>query len=789
MSEINSVRISTFSRDKNISINKIFDILKEFKINIDNNPNQKLTQEQIQLINNYLDKEKNLVNNYQTENEDNFYNDQLNNSQFLDNNDTELDQGKSEELFKTYGFIDPSKLSIKTNKKSEKNINQKKINNSSATHYEKYLKKNSSETKYYGSKHANSQTNNKEKPNPKKVKANTLNNNYKNKEHTEIRSIKEIKNEIRKYKQLKIEKINKRLKKGEDENSKNKKKVSIPLFTTLEILSKLLDIKINELTKKCKDYGLNVLPSQKLDRETITIIADDYNFSLEFQEDLLKDKLTTTNDNLLKPRIPIVTVMGHIDHGKTTFLDYIRKTNITKSEKGGITQHLGAYKIKTSSDKEMVFLDTPGHEAFANMRSIGCDVADVVIVIIAADDGVKKQTKEALTDARNHNLPIVFAFNKIDKSGINIDKVKEELSKLNFLVEDWGGEYQYQEISAKTGEGIEKLLDKVLTEAYLLDLKADFEGSASGTVIESTIAKGKGYLNNVIVKSGKLKVGDFVIIGTSYGKIKMLIDSQGNTVKESYPSDPVQIVGLSFAAVSGDSFYVVNDEKEAKKTVLDMSNIMKQKITTNNTSDNIDNEKLNVIIRSDVIGTSKALADSLKKLSDEFVEVRVISYGIGNVTETDILLAETTKSTILTFNVKNPGSITKFAKDKSVQIVSYDVIYDIIDYVNAVIKKMKSKNKIEKYVGKAEIKAIFDISKVGKIAGCVVLEGPIFKKNLIKVIRGDNIIYSGEIKTIKHKKAEMESIKTLDECGICIKNFEDFIVGDYIEFYDLVDNE
>ena len=761
--------------------------MKENNFIVENNPNQKLTSEQLSVINDYLDKEKNTTNVSIDDKKNTLLGDT---NDFLEDEESTFEK-KSDTLFKTYGFIDPSKLSLRSNNKKTPDTNFKKQNNN-LNNRRKELKNSNLKFKK-NSENKNTQDVNEKKSDiddEKNTNRDLENNNFsKKKTFNNVRSLKEIKDEIRKYKQIKAEKVSKRLGKKRDEDSKNNNKISVPVFTTLETMSALLRVDIDELLKRCKSYGLrNILPQQKLDKDSISILADDFGYIVEFQEDLLNDKFSATNKESTKTRVPIVTVMGHVDHGKTTFLDYIRKTHVTKSEKGGITQHLGAYKIKASNGREIVFLDTPGHEAFTNMRSVGCDVSDVVIIIIAADDGVKKQTKEALSEANNANVPVVFAFNKIDKEGININKIKEELSTMNFLVEDWGGRYQYQEISAKTGAGIDELLEKVFIEADLLDLEARFSGPAVGTVIESSLEKGIGYLNNVIVRDGKLEVGDFVVIGSTYGKVRMLINDKGEKVKASFPSDPVQIVGLNSPAVSGEKFYVVKDEKEAKKTVSEIENLLKQqKSSIANT--NSDGEKLNFIVKSDVVGTAKAISDSLKKLKDDIIDISVINYGVGNVTENDVLLAETSKSIIVTFNLKNPSSIVQFAKNKSIQIISCDIIYDILDKVSEIIKKIKHKNKVEKYVGKTEIKAIFDISKVGKIAGCVVVEGPVFKKNLIKVIRGGDVIFIGEIKTIKHKKDEIESVKTMDECGICIKNFENFKVGDFIEFYDLVDGE
>ena len=553
-----------------------------------------------------------------------------------------------------------------------------------------------------------------------------------------------------------------------------------------------MNIEIEKLVETANEYGLNILQSQKLDNDIIQIIGDEYGYNINFYTSEIENKKNNDKDENYKKRIPVVTVMGHVDHGKTTLLDYLRNSHIVNKEFGGITQHLNAYKIKTNKSNELVIIDTPGHEAFINMRSLGCEISDVIIVIIAADDGIKEQTKEILNLIKNSGNHIVFAFNKIDKEGANVEKIKTDLSKLNFLVEDWGGKYQCQEISAKTGQGVNDLLEKVLLEAEILELKASFNSTASGTVIESTLLKGKGYVNTILVQNGVLNIGDYVIIGCSYGKIKLIIDDCNINKKSAYPSDPVQIIGVNIASKTGEKFIAVKDEKEAKEIVKTREDILKEqklRVTVNNNTTEDKKDCINIIIKADVFGIAQAISDSLKNIKDELVDINVIKYSIGQVTESDIDLAQTTKSIIVTFNVKNPENIIKLAENKNVKLISHNVIYDIIDDIKLMIKKMKNKNKIEKYVGKAEIKAIFDISKVGKIAGCVVLEGPIFKKNIIKITRDGNEIFKGEIKCIKHKKTEMDSIKTLGECGICIKQYENFKIGDIIEFYDIVDNE
>ena len=919
MIENKSFRLNELSKITNLQMNEIINILKQHNYNLSLNPNLKLNEEQVKIIDNYINNSKknvstdnkknfsvdnNLINNIKkfsvlnlkdkteninnktnrkdikkekkveiVDNEDNIdENDKYNsndednkNDVFVENkinnnnnynfernlNDNPIVNDYNENyindsgLFKIYGSIDTNKyneikrnkpLPLKNNKKNEKLKNKNKENKEERDFKEKNNDKkkknfiNEKQDKNNIQKNKSSEyekTNNKNQKNDQKydIKSDKKPfqsdgfNNTKKRFNNNKKTSEEIKNENRKYQLLKREKVEKRKNIYESEINKKQKQLTVTEFTSIKDLALLMNKKEEDLQKKCTDFGLKVTLSQSLDRDTILLLTSEYNYEVTFAEDEIINKYINNNidENNLKKRTPIVTVMGHVDHGKTSLLDYIRKTNVTKKEAGGITQHISAYKTKTSKGDEIVFLDTPGHEAFTAMRSRGCDITDIVIIIIAADDGVKPQTIEALNQAKNANIPIIFAINKIDKEGANPDKIKESLSQMNFLVEDWGGKYQCQYISAKTGQGVDELLDKILLEAEMLDLKADYNSKARGTIIESSLEKGRGYINNIIVQNGELKVGDIVVTSNYYGKVKGLIDDNGKNVKNAYPSDPVQIIGINGPSKSGEKFYVVDNEKIAKEIIEEKDKVIKeQKIrlqnidktkpvnnfkdkddrfkknnNLNKNENNEDEEKdekriVNIIIKTDVYGSAQALSDSLIRLSEENIEINVINSGIGSVTESDILLASTSKSQIITFNVKNQGSILKTAEKNKIKISSFNIIYDTIDYVKQVIDDIKSEKKVEKYIGKAEIKAIFDISKVGKIAGCVVIEGPIFKKNIVKVVRKDEVIFTGEIKTLKHQKTEMDSIKTFGECGICIKHYEDFEIGDFIEFYELL---
>lgn len=819
-------------KKKDIDNNKNFNIVLNNDDNDDDD--EKIDDDDINKTNNYSF-EKNLndnpiVNNYDESYVDdsglfkiygsidtNKYNEIKRNKPLSSkNNKKDKQKTKNKDNKDKKDFIDKKNFKDKNDREDKNERNNRNDRNDNLFTDKKDKKDKSSE--YNNINNKNQKNNNKNDNNKSDKKPFTQDgfNNNTNKYNTKKTS-EEIKLENRKYQLLKREKVEKKKSFKQHEINKKQRQLTVTEFTSIKDLAMLMNKKEEDLQKKCTELGLKITLSQSLDRDTILLLTSEYNYEITFAEDEIINKYITNNidENNLKKRIPIVTVMGHVDHGKTSLLDYIRKTNVTKKEAGGITQHIGAYKTKTPKGDEIVFLDTPGHEAFTAMRSRGCDITDIVIIIIAADDGVKPQTIEALNQAKNANIPIIFAINKIDKDGANPDKIKESLSQMNFLVEDWGGKYQCQYISAKTGQGVEDLLDKILLEAEMLDLKADYNIRARGTVIESSLEKGRGYINNMIVQNGELKVGDIVVTSKYYGKIKGLIDDNGKNVKNAYPSDPVQIIGINGPSKSGEKFYVVENEKIAKSIIeekekvikeqmIRVQNIDKTKPTNNykddknknntitdkqeeNTEEKEEKKVINIIIKTDVYGSAQALSDSLVKLSEENIDINVIHSGIGSVTESDILLASTSKSQIITFNVKNQGSILKSAEKNNIKISSFNIIYDAIDYVKQVIDDIKSEKKVEKYIGKAEIKAIFDISKVGKIAGCVVLEGPIFKKNIVKVIRNDETIFTGEIKTLKHQKTEMDSIKTFGECGICIKHYEDFQIGDFIEFYELLE--
>ena len=553
-------------------------------------------------------------------------------------------------------------------------------------------------------------------------------------------------------------------------------------------------VSTEDVLKFCSDIGVTASASQNLNKETILLLAEEFGVEVKFDENDLDGEVV--NNSELVSRGPVVTIMGHVDHGKTSFLDYVRKASVAHSESGGITQHIGAYKVKTKDNVEIVFLDTPGHEAFTAMRSRGADVTDVVIIIIAADDGIRPQTKEALSQAQLSGAKIVFAINKIDKEGANPEKVKEELASMNFLIEDWGGTYQCQCISAKTGEGIDELLSKVSLEAEMLNLTAHVSGAASGTVLESSKDQFKGYVNNLLIQDGELKIGDIIVAGTHYGKVKAIFDENNKSTKSSHAVSAVRILGIDGAVLAGCKFAVAASESDAKDIVNKRVQIEKEQkirgLTRTSMEDiekrlSLDNyTELNIIVKGDVYGSVQALSDSLLKLSTDSVSVKVIQNDVGAITDNDVLLASTANALIIGFNVKYSPSSAKLAKQKGINAKFYSVIYDAINDVEEYIGSIFKDKFVEQYKGKAEVKATFNITKVGMIAGCSVIEGPIYAKNNIKIIRNGNIVFTGKIKQLKHFKTSIKEAKVGMECGISIEKYNDFEVGDIIECFDIV---
>ena len=569
-------------------------------------------------------------------------------------------------------------------------------------------------------------------------------------------------------------------------------------FVSVSELASMMSKSPNDVIGTLMSIGIFASINQRLDAETLTMVAEEFGFTVEFVSADVTASVVQDSQNPenMKDRPPIVTVMGHVDHGKTSLLDYIRSADVTSGEAGGITQHIGAYSVK-HNNKLITFLDTPGHEAFTAMRARGAQVTDVSIIIIAADDRVMPQTKEAINHSQAAGVPMVFALNKCDMSTANPDKIKEELSAMNILVEDWGGKYQCQEISAKDGAGIDELLEKVLLESELLELKADPDTDAKGTVIEASLDKGRGYVTTLLVQYGTMKVGDSLIAGKEFGKIKAMHDESGKPVESAGPSRPVSVLGMNGAASAGDVFNVLEDEKEMKQIASKRQQLQREqglRTTKHITLDEIgrrialgDFQELNVIVKGDVDGSIEALSDSLLKLSQESIQINIIHKAVGQITESDILLASASDAIVIGFQVRPSAGARKLAEKEEIDIRLYSIIYKAIEEIKEAMEGMLSPEFKEEIVGTAEIRETFKITKFGTIAGCYVLEGLIRKNSKIRLLRDSVVIYEGELDSLKRFKDDIKEVKSNFECGLSIKNFNDMKVGDQIEVYELVE--
>ncbi|MCY4779041.1 translation initiation factor IF-2 [Sphingobacterium sp. UT-1RO-CII-1] len=571
-------------------------------------------------------------------------------------------------------------------------------------------------------------------------------------------------------------------------------------FVTANELANLMDVQVTQVISTCMSLGMFVSINQRLDAETLTIVADEFGYQVEFikpeDEEITELEEPDNVDNLIN-RAPIVTVMGHVDHGKTSLLDYIRKAKVTKGEAGGITQHIGAYAVELEDNKRITFLDTPGHEAFTAMRARGAKVTDIVIIVIAADDAVMPQTKEAINHAQAAGVPIIFAFTKMDKPSANADRVREQLSAMNILVEDWGGKYQAQEISSKTGENINLLLEKVLLEAELLELKTDPKKRAVGSVIEAALDKGRGIVTTVLVQGGTLRIGDAILAGSHSGKVKALTNERGERVKEVGPSTPVQILGMSGAPTAGDKLYVMESESEARSVAnkrLQLQREQGMRATKHITLDEIGRrlaignfKELNVIVKGDVDGSIEALSDSLLKLSTDEIQVNVIHKSVGAISESDVLLASASDAIIIGFQVRPTLNARKLAEQEMIDIRLYSIIYDAIEELKSAMEGMLAPKYEEKIVAEVEIRETFKISKVGTIAGCMVLSGKINRNNDIRIIREGVVIHTGKLASLKRFKDDVKEVSNGYECGLNIDRFNDIQVGDIVEAYEQVE--
>ena len=582
------------------------------------------------------------------------------------------------------------------------------------------------------------------------------------------------------------------------EQEQQEKILKLTEFVTVNELATMMDVPINRVIGACMTLGIMVTMNQRLDAETLSIVADEFGFEVEFATANIEEAIHIEEDKPedLVPRAPIVTVMGHVDHGKTSLLDYIRKENVIAGESGGITQHIGAYGVRLESGERITFLDTPGHEAFTAMRARGTKVTDIAIIVVAADDDVMPQTKEAISHAQAAGVPIIFAINKIDKPNANPDKIKERLAGMNLLVEEWGGKIQSQDISAKKGIGVQELLEKVLLEAEVLELKANPNKAAIGTVVEAALDKGRGYVSTVLVENGTLHVGDYVLAGTNSGKIRAMHDERSKKVKEAGPSTPITILGLDGAPQAGDKFYVFEDEKEAKQIVAKRAQLQReQSVRTQRhiTLDEIgrrialgDFKQLNIILKGDVDGSVEALTDSFQKLSTEEIQISIIHKGVGAITESDVLLASASDAIIIGFNVRPMTNARALAEKESIDIRTYSIIYDAINDLKDAMEGMLSPVFKEEVTGTVEIRELFKISKVGTIAGCMVTDGKIYRNSKIRLIRDNVVIYTGELSSLKRFKDDVKEVSKGYDCGLQIKNYNDIHEGDVIEAYQEV---
>ena len=604
-----------------------------------------------------------------------------------------------------------------------------------------------------------------------------------------------------KYRREKRDAVQERLSEELAAEAAESKVLKLTEFVTVSELATMMNVGVNQVIGTCMSIGIMVSINQRLDAETINIVAEEFGFTTEYVSAEVQNAITEEADdeNDLVTRAPIVTVMGHVDHGKTSLLDHIRNTNVIAGEAGGITQHIGAYNVKLKDGRRITFLDTPGHEAFTAMRARGAQVTDIVIIIVAADDSVMPTTKEAIAHAQAANVPMVFAINKIDKPGANPDKIREDLANMNLLVEEWGGKYQCQEISAKKGIGVDELLEKVLLEAEMLDLKANPNRKATGSIIESSLDKGRGYVSTVLVSNGTLKVGDVVIAGTAWGKVKAMFNERNQRIEKAGPAEPAIILGLNGAPTAGDSFHVMETEQEAREIANKRTQLQREQSLRTTKTVGLDEishrialgefHELNIIVKGDTDGSIEALSDSFIKLSTEKVQVNVIAKAVGQISENDVMLASASDAIIVGFQVRPSADARRAAEREGVEINTYSIIYDAIDEVKSTMEGMLDKVKKEVVTGEIEVKQVFKISKVGTVAGGLVTEGKVHSKDKARVVRDGIVIHTAAIDALKRYKDDAKEVATGLECGISLVNFNDIQVGDIIETFMEVEVE
>ena len=601
-----------------------------------------------------------------------------------------------------------------------------------------------------------------------------------------------------KYRKEKRDQHREQTEKDQEQQALESKVLKVTEFVTSSEVATMMDVSVTQIISACMSLGMMVTMNQRLDAETLTIVAEEFGYTVEFVTADIDEaiEIVVDTEEQLETRAPIVTVMGHVDHGKTSLLDYIREENVIAGESGGITQHIGAYGVTLSTGQKIAFLDTPGHEAFTAMRARGAQVTDIAIIVIAADDDIMPQTKEAIAHAQAAGVPIVFAINKIDRQEANPEKIKEALANMNLLVEDWGGKIQSHDVSALKGDGVKELLEKVLLEAELLELKANPNKAAVGTVVEAFLDKGRGYVSTILVQAGTLKIGDYVLAGKNSGKVRAMHDERGNDIFEAGPSTPISILGLDGAPQAGDKFNVFKDEREAKQIAVKRTQLQReQSVRTQRhiTLDEIgrrialgDFKELNIILKGDVDGSVEALTDSFQKLSTEEIQVNIIHKGVGAITESDVLLASASDAIIIGFNVRPMGNARQIADKEEIDIRMYSIIYDAINDLKDAMEGMLSPEFKEEITGSAEIRETFKISKIGTIAGCMVTNGKIYRNSGIRLIREGVVVYTGELSSLKRFKDDAKEVAKGYDCGMQIKNYNDIHVGDVLEAFQEV---
>jgi translation initiation factor IF-2 len=602
-----------------------------------------------------------------------------------------------------------------------------------------------------------------------------------------------------KYRKEKRDAVAERMNEEMAAEAAKSKVLKLTEFVTVSELATMMNVPVVKVIGTCMSIGIMVSINQRLDAETINIVADEFGFKTEYVSAEVQNAIheEADDENDLLPRAPIVTVMGHVDHGKTSLLDYIRKTNVIAGEAGGITQHIGAYNVTLPDGRQITFLDTPGHEAFTAMRARGAQVTDIAIIIVAADDSVMPTTKEAIAHAQAANVPMVFAINKIDKPGANPEKIREDLANMNLLVEDWGGKYQCQEISAKKGIGVEELLEKVLLEAEMLELKANPNRKATGSIIESSLDKGRGYVSTVLVSNGTLRVGDVVIAGSSHGRIKAMFNERNERIQEARPAQPAIILGLNGAPTAGDAFNVMDTEQEAREIANKREQLQREQGLRTQRTIGLDDishrialgefHELNIVVKGDTDGSIEALSDSFIKLSTEKVQVNVISKAVGQISENDVMLASASKAVIIGFQVRPSSAARKLAESEGVEINTYSIIYDAIEDVRSTMEGMLDKVIKEEVTAQVEVREVYKISKVGTVAGAMVVEGKVHRTDKARLVRDGIVVFTGAINALKRYKDDVKEVATNFECGISLVNFNDIQQGDIIETFQEIE--